>query len=144
MTLGQLPTNQESPRNAQVFNSATDLDPQLLEDIITHLERAGAQRQDERRKSYRQRFPVTQLIAPFYKRMPSRDQFTSVECHDISTGGIAFYWPEVPNFRKAIFGLGDPERLTCVAVQVVRHAPRADEPGQFLVGCEFVERVALR
>ncbi|HEX5443797.1 MAG TPA: hypothetical protein VFW87_08215 [Pirellulales bacterium] len=127
-----------------MFNSATDLDPQLLEDIVAHLEKVGAQRQDERRKSYRQRFPVTQLIAPFYKRMPSRDQFTSVECHDISTGGIAFYWPEVPSFRKAIFGLGERERLTCVAVQVVRHVPRPDEPSQFLVGCEFVERVAMR
>ncbi|HEX7446093.1 MAG TPA: PilZ domain-containing protein [Pirellulales bacterium] len=144
MTLGQQQINPASPPNTPVFNSATDLDPQLLEDIVAHLEKAGAQRQDERRKSYRQRFPVTQLIAPFYKRMPSRDQFTAVECHDISTGGIAFYWPEAPTFRKAIFGLGERERLTCVAVQVVRHLPRPEEPGQFLVGCEFVERVAMR
>lgn len=144
MTQGLLPQNPSSQPNTQVFDAATDLDPQLLEDIVAHLELAAAERQQERRKSYRQRFPVTQLIAPFYKRMPTREQFASVQCHDISTGGIAFYWPEAPNFRKAIFGLGDPERLTCVAVQVVRQAPRPDQPGEFLVGCEFVERVAMR
>ena len=144
MTPAQLPPNPSSPPNTHAFDAATDLDPQLLEDIIAHLDLATAQRQEERRKSYRQRFPVTQLIAPFYKRMPTREQFTAVQCHDISTGGIAFYWPEAPNFRKAIFGLGESERLTCVAVQVVRQAPRPDEPGEFLVGCEFVERVAMR
>lgn len=144
MTHGQPLPNPPSPPNAHAFDSATDLDPQLLEDIVNHLDSAGRQRHEERRKSYRQRFPVTQLIAPFYKRMPTRDQFTAVQCHDISTGGIAFYWPEAPTFRKAIFGLGEAERLTCVAVQVVRHLPRPDEPGEFLVGCEFVERVAMR
>ncbi|HET6884091.1 MAG TPA: hypothetical protein VFI31_28310, partial [Pirellulales bacterium] len=76
-----------------------ELNAELLDDIILNLKSAKGRR--ERRKSPRQRFPVRQMVAPFYRKMPKADQFAPVSCHDLSTSGVAFYWPGVPDFSKA-------------------------------------------
>lgn len=117
-----------------------ELNPELLDDIILSLRRAKGVR--ERRKSPRQSFPVQQLFAPFYRKMPKSDQFVPVTCHDLSTSGISFFWPQTPDFTKAIVGLGEQPHLTYVAVRVVRHAP-CEPSGHVLVACEFVDRVGI-
>ena len=117
-----------------------ELNAELLDDIILSLKNAKGRR--ERRKSPRQRFPVRQMIAPFYRKMPKADQFAAISCRDLSTTGVAFYWPGVPDFSKAIVGLGGGAELTYVAARVVRHVECGPD-GRVLVGCEFVDRVGI-
>ena len=117
-----------------------ELNTKLLDDIIVKLERAKGK--CERRKSARQRFPVKQMVAPFYRKMPKAEQFVPVSCYDLSTSGIAFYWPRVPDFSKVIIGLGRGGRPTYVAARVVRHV-ECRTKGRVLVGCEFVDKVGL-
>ena len=117
-----------------------ELNPELLDNIIVNLKRARGRR--ERRKSPRQRFPIMQLMAPFYRKMPKAEQFVPVSCRDLSTSGVAFYWPNVPDFTKAIVALGEQSDLTYVAVRIVRQVP-CETDGSVLLGCEFVDRVGI-
>lgn len=117
-----------------------ELNPKLLDDIIVNLQSAKGRK--ERRKSPRQRFPVKQMVAPFYRKMPKSDQFVEVSCRDLSTSGVSFYWPGVPDFSKIIVGLGEGSALTYLAARVVRQ--EACGPGdRVLIGCEFVDRVGI-
>jgi hypothetical protein len=115
------------------------LNPELLDDIVVNLQRAKGRQ--ERRKSPRQRFPVKQMVAPFHRKMPKVEQFVAVSCRDLSTSGVAFYWPQVPDFSKVIVGLGTGSTLTYLGARVVRHEEYGPA-GRVLVGCEFVDRVA--
>jgi hypothetical protein len=117
-----------------------ELPPDLLENIIISLKRAGGRR--ERRKSARQRFPLQQMMAPFYRKMPKANQFVPVLCYDLSTAGVAFYWPSAPDFSKVILGLGERAELTYVAARVVRKVDCGPN-GRVLLGCEFVDRVGV-
>lgn len=116
-----------------------ELNPELLDDVIDQLKRAKGRR--ERRKSPRQEFPIQQIMAPFYRKMPTAQQFVPVSCHDLSTSGISFYWPQVPDFSKAIIGLGT-QHVTYVAVRVVRHT-LCKTSGRVIIACEFVDRVGI-
>lgn len=123
---------------------AFQLAPSFLDEIVQQLQEAKTRGWVERRKSARKSFGASQLLAPFYKRMPTREMFRPVKCYDISTTGIAFYWPETPDFRKAIIGLGAAPRLTFLGMQVVRHSPVEGQEPQVIVGCEFIDRVTIR
>jgi hypothetical protein len=120
------------------------IDPAMLDAIIEQLESAQTQGWNERRRSRRQSYPRAQLIAPFYRRMPTLEMFKEVTCHDISTSGVGFYWPALPDFHKAIIALGDQPRLIYLGMQVVRQVPLQDDPQRILVGCQFIDRVAIR
>lgn len=117
-----------------------ELNPQLLDEIIVNLQ--SAKGRHERRKSPRQRFPVKQMVAPFYRKMPKADQFLPVSCRDLSTTGVSFYWTGPPDFSKVIVGLGEGSALTYLGARVVRQEECG--PGdRVLVGCEFVDRVGI-
>lgn len=117
-----------------------ELNANLLDDIITSLQRAAGRR--ERRQSARQFFPLRQKVAPFYRKMPKAEQFVAVSCHDLSTSGIAFFWPGLPDFSKVIVALGKESRLTYLGARVVRHEECG--PGdRVLIGCEFVDRIGV-
>lgn len=117
-----------------------ELNPDLLDEIVANLKNHGDRR--ERRRSPRQQFPVMQLIAPFHRKMPRADQFAPVSCRDLSSSGIAFYFPQRADFTKVIVGLGKAPQLTYVAARVVRQAA-CTSGGRVLVGCEFVDRVGI-
>ena len=127
-----------------VANTEVFLDQGMLDEIIKQLDCAETQGWNERRRSRRQSYPRTQLIAPFYRRMPTFEMFKEVTCHDISTSGVGFYWPATPDFHKAIIALGEQPRLIYLGMQVVRHVSLTDDPQQVLVGCQFIDRVAIR
>ena len=124
----------------QLADTCFELNPELLDDIIVNLTRTKGRR--ERRKSPRQRFPVKQMVAPFYRKMPKTDQFVEVSCHDLSTSGFSFYWPIRPDFTKAIVGLGKGPDLTYLAARVIR-TDECGPGGRVLIGCEFVDRVGI-
>lgn len=123
---------------------AFQLAPGFLDEIVQQLQDAKTRGWSERRKSARKSFGASQLLAPFYKRMPTFEMFRPVKCYDISTTGIAFYWPETPDFRKAIIGLGVAPRLTFLGMQVIRHSPVEGQSPAVIVGCEFIDRVTIR
>lgn len=127
-----------------VTSTEAFIDHAMLDAIIEQLESAETQGWNERRRSRRQSYPRTQLIAPFYRRMPTFEMFKEVTCHDISTSGVGFYWPVAPDFHKAIIALGDQPRLIYLGMQVVRHISLESDPQRVLVGCQFIDRVAIR
>jgi hypothetical protein len=128
------------PNDMELADLHFELNPELLDSIIVNLKRAKGRR--ERRKSARQEFPVQQMMAPFYRKMPKAHEFAPVSCHDLSTSGVSFFWPEPPDFTKAILGLGEQPSLTYVAVRIVRHT-ECGPNGRMLIGCEFVDRVGI-
>src|SRR5712671_5097163 len=93
---------------------------------------------EERRGAKRFSFPVVQMMAQYDRTgLPSRDRFQQVRCQDLSSSGISFLWPQIPDFEYIVFGLetaGPPIHVTA-RVTSVRPAP--NQPGQLLVGCQF-------
>ncbi|HEV3415339.1 MAG TPA: PilZ domain-containing protein [Pirellulales bacterium] len=117
-----------------------------IEGLAEAVERvaAGASASDghERRGAKRFPFQVLQFMAQYDRTgMPSRDRFQQVRCQDLSTSGVSFLWPRIPDFEYIVIGLetaGPPIHVTA-RVTSVRPAP--NEPGQLLVGCQFTGKV---
>ncbi|MFW5693152.1 MAG: PAS domain S-box protein [Thermoguttaceae bacterium] len=96
----------------------------------------------DRRASPRHPYPYRQSIAPVVDgRMPAANEFVPVECRDISSIGVAFYFDRVPEFKELVLALGYAPRVTKVVCRVVRVA-RMEHNGQirYLVGCRFIGR----
>lgn len=99
----------------------------------------------DRRGQPRRPFPTNQFIAPYLNgKLPTREMFQQVLCHDISSGGFSFLLPRPPAFDSIIVALGMPPNVTYLSGRVV-HTSASSPNGQsmFLVGCRFVGRVEL-
>lgn len=98
----------------------------------------------EARKSPRRAFRAIQMIAPCDDgEMPSKSEFRRVVCHDISTGGFSFFWPDSPQFTKVVAALGTASALTYLNANVIHAKPTSQFKGGYLVGCQFVDRIDL-
>jgi hypothetical protein len=96
----------------------------------------------QRRQSTRFPFPAVQLAMPLVPGRPlGGHSIRKVQCHDISRNGIAFYWPEQPDFVHLCLGLGANGNLTWVKAQVVHSRRIEDQETRYLVGCAFTERL---
>jgi hypothetical protein len=97
---------------------------------------------DDRRRAKRFAYPVVQLMAQYDRNgLPARDQFRQVQCRDVSSSGISFLWPRIPDFEYVVIALdtnGPPIHVTA-RVASVRPAP--ERPGQLLIGCQFTGRL---
>lgn len=105
-------------------------------------EGAAAGDQDERRASRRWPFPAMQPLAPYgHWGFPKVEMFAYVRCHDLSTGGVSFVMKDKPKFEFGVIGLGPPHERKFFVVHIVYC--RAFKPGsdEYLVGCQFVERI---
>lgn len=97
---------------------------------------------DDRRSSQRRPFRVTQCLAPWNgSDLPSAEQFVKVQCDNVSTGGMGFYWPETPKFQQMIVVLGVPPRVDVLVARVMHSSPDRGPDGECLVGCRFVKRL---
>ena len=95
----------------------------------------------ERRQHLRRPYPFMQMVAPLFNgKMPGKDDFRPVRCHEISRGGISFLSPTPPPTDTYVIELGSPPRLSYLVAMVV-HATRL--PGGYLVGCQFVGRAGI-
>jgi hypothetical protein len=95
----------------------------------------------ERRVRNRRSYPLTEVVAPYQgSTVPKTAEFREVLCQDISSGGIAFYWPEAPEFEHVVVGLGAEPKLYLTA-RVAHSGPCADRSLGHLVGCRFLGRV---
>lgn len=97
---------------------------------------------DERRQRPRLTYPYRQLIAPIVNgRLPSRQDFVELECHDIAVGGFSYYAPGPPSTDQVVIALGIPPRLTFLIAQIV-HVRRVtrDSKSLYLTGCMYTGR----
>ncbi|HEY2841073.1 MAG TPA: diguanylate cyclase [Pirellulales bacterium] len=137
------------------FNGKTceHIDPTWFEknqDMLEAVERQLDEEQAtgtpiDRRNQPRRPFPTNQFVAPYVEgRLPTRETFVQVRCHDISSGGFSFLLPQPPDFDLFVVALGMPPNVTYLTGRVMHTTP--SPPGhesQFLVGCRFTGRVEL-
>jgi hypothetical protein len=112
---------------------------------ISETEYPGAGKPDqERRQSKRMSYACAAMVANYHPPgIPSKDSFWTVRCRDLSRGGVSFYSPTKPSASTMVVSLGSSHTLSCLlACRVVYCAYVGDaaQP-QYLVGCEFMERL---
>jgi hypothetical protein len=96
----------------------------------------------ERRTAARHPYRVVQRMAPWDgKSALTESEFTSIRCHDISTGGLSFAWATKPSFHYVVLALKNAHSETYVLAQVSFYHRHPLEPEQFLVGSRFVRRL---
>ncbi|MDY0169478.1 MAG: PAS domain S-box protein [Thermoguttaceae bacterium] len=96
----------------------------------------------ERRAGPRRPFPYRQPIAPMVDgRLPAEADFVEVECQDISSAGVAFFFDRVPAFTELVLLLGSPPQVTKLVCRVARVAcVEHNGEKRYLVGCRFIGR----
>jgi hypothetical protein len=110
-----------------------------VERVMAGLPEAGS---NERRGAKRFQFPVVQCIAQYDRTgLPSRGSFQPVRCQDLSTSGISFFWPRIPDFEYIVIGLDTSGTRIHLTARVTSVRPASNQPGQLLVGCQFTGRI---
>jgi len=96
----------------------------------------------DRRRTARHWYPYEQSIAPIAgHRLPSREAFRVVRCHDISSRGFSFLATEPPGYEKLVAALGSPEAATYVVAQLIHVSPTEYHGKQrYQVGCQYIGR----
>ena len=95
----------------------------------------------ERRQCERHGYPSIQKLAPCdLFQLPKEHAFRDARFHDISRGGVSFFWAEPPDFEFVAIFLGDGHRSVAVKARVVRHQAIVGLQNEYLVCCEFVRR----
>ena len=128
--------------DAEWFESNRDM-LEAVQQQLDEEERTGTP--IDRRGQPRRPFPTNQFIAPYLNgKLPTREMFQQVLCHDISSGGFSFLLPQPPAFDSIIVALGMPPNVTYLSGRVV-HTSESSPNGQsmYLVGCRFLGRVEL-
>ena len=92
----------------------------------------------ERRNGPRHPYKCTQLVAPYNGGpMPRQQEFSWVECKNLSARGFSFFWPEPPAFQHVVVALGGVPFIFLVA----RIMHFGAEGEHFLCGCQFQKRI---
>jgi hypothetical protein len=120
--------------------------PEPIEGVAEAVERVMAGLPEaagvERRGAKRFLFPVVQYMAQYDRTgLPSRDRFQPIRCQDLSSSGVSFFWPRVPDFEYVVIGLDTDDALIHLSARVTSVRPAPDQPGQQLVGCQFTGRI---
>jgi len=125
-----------------VSRPLTDSDSAEIRDILAGM---GVRIDStDRRGSKRHAYPAVQPAAFFDGRaLPTRDMFEEVTCYNISTGGVAFFWPERPPTRQIVIGLGTPSKMTFLTARVAHVTPQRDQGKGFLIGCVLTGRANI-
>ena len=89
-------------------------------------------------------YRVVQSVAPYDStRLPTSDMFLQVQCRDLSKGGMSFIWPNAADFSQVVIRLQTPGRTLGLVGRVARSRPLDGSDSEFLVGCEFIDRVSI-
>jgi hypothetical protein len=132
--------NPAEPTATQSPDAPRSVAPQLTstDRLVALLSATGG---GDRRESQRYSFPVVAGAAPCWgAAAPTEADFQVVCCHNLSTLGISFYWPTVPNFDQVIVSLALPHGTLKLLARVIFHRLQAGHEGQHLIGCRFVRR----
>jgi hypothetical protein len=95
----------------------------------------------EARASDRRAYTAIQQVA-FHEESqnPAASMFTPVRCRDISTRGIALLVPMLPISQFCTVALTQRERTIYILCRVVHTCPPDNLNGEWLVGCQFLNR----
>ncbi len=112
---------------------------QLIHNVQTHNSPI------DRRRTPRYAFSTVQRLAPCDNPDTPTGQlkFATVHCADVSTSGLSLIMPDRPTFKHAVVELKTPATPIYVVIEVVRIESVPATPGQLLVGCRFLKRIAL-
>lgn len=97
---------------------------------------SGTERRQVPRRPYR---GVQRIAACDNGNQPPADAFHVVQCNDISTGGISFFYPVAPPFKKLVIELGAPPIYMFAEIVYLLERPHRPR----LVGCEFKGQSSL-
>ena len=74
--------------------------------------------------------------------LPSTADTVVVRCHDISSQGISFFWPDDPHFKHLLISLGNDEDMMFMAAEIVHSKPvYMHGEWQYVVSCRFTKRM---
>jgi PAS domain S-box-containing protein len=132
----------------QIRQESAGADPQgnwfrATADAATDSTAGKAAQNRDRRRRPRRLYPFKQSIAPICGgKIPAAQDFTDVQCHDISSGGFSFLSALPPVSDSFMVILGQPPQLTHVTAQVA-HIRRAEQGGRrmYLIGCNYTGRI---
>jgi len=133
--------------------------------LIHQLSNATDHASGDRRHERRARFVSSQRIALRQTPgIPNESEFIEVQCHDLTRKGFSFFLSSPPRFRYLVVAFGTGSSPIYIAANVThceqvlvyesglmerlgdRSLPDGSESQSaermFLVGCEFVERLA--
>jgi PAS domain S-box-containing protein len=99
----------------------------------------------DRRSHGRRPYSCVQSIAPCLDgKLPDRDQFRVVRCHDISPRGFSFLLATQPHFDDLVAAFGSAQSRLFLRSRVIHATPQRHEGRNVvLVGCEYTGRVRL-
>jgi diguanylate cyclase len=125
-----------------VESACPEASAELLAAVKRELERKSDHVSDRRRQP-RRPFPSYQAIAPLVDgKLPHKDSFRQVRCHDISPGGIAYLTPKAPQQPAIVVALGVAPNVTYLTAQITHKSTiQADGQLMYLVGCRFTGRL---
>lgn len=98
----------------------------------------------DRRQSRRMPYACTAIVAAYLPPdIPPRESFWTVRCRDLSRGGVSFYSPIKPSASSLVISLSSMRSLNLLLACRVVYCAYVGDQGQpqYLVGCEFVERL---
>jgi PilZ domain len=98
---------------------------------------------EERRRHARSAFNATQRVAPYTNgQVPPLTAFRSVECHDLSCGGLSYFLNQPPLAKEVVLALTIRGEVKFFSARIVRTVGTLTPDGlKFLVGCQFVGRL---
>lgn len=102
------------------------------------------QAKQDRRGHRRRPFNLKQQIAAYQvgHPIPAKEQFHTVQCLDISTGGFSFLADSVPQDALLVVALGVAPSLTYMTASVTYSLElSADSDKPYRVGCRFHNRI---
>ena len=72
---------------------------------------------------------------------PTNSMLRPVRCHDISLGGLSFFFAGPPPRRYCTVVLGRAPGLILVKARIVHSKRTERHPEEWLIGCEFVSKL---
>ena len=105
---------------------ATDSSATPSQDSIEKMAGASHGRREWERRDYNYAQAFLPVDNADDQEIPQLDRFSSVQCVDLSEGGVAFLWSEKPTFVAGLVALGSPPKLIMMRVTVVNVVERDD------------------
>jgi hypothetical protein len=119
-----------------------DADAALYAEITELLNEQRALLGSDRRSDDRRPYECSQLVAPYNgESLPGQDEFCQERCHDLSSSGFSFLTGRRPATSKVVVALGQVPFLFYVAEIVHVHEVESEQGDEYIVGCNFTNRV---
>jgi hypothetical protein len=108
--------------------------------VLESISASDATSGDERRDTQRFAFASMQTVAPYSgKDMPRAADFRRVSCHDISAGGMSFYWDRQLDFEYVVVALESGASSLRLIGRTTFCVPEGER--KYRIGCQFVKRL---